>query len=177
MANIIYIATSLDGYIARKDGNIDWLLNISNPDNSDFGFSEFIKGIDAVIMGRNTFNVVAEVDPWPYAKPVFVLSSSLKSVPSHLNGKVEIISGEPPSVIRSMYRRGFRDLYIDGGKTIQDFIKQDMIDEMIITKIPVVLGSGIPLFGRIDHDILFEHIETEIFKNGLVKSRYRKKTL
>ena len=88
MRNVIYIATSLDGFIAAKDGSIDWLMEIPNPEGSDFGFAEFFENIDAVVLGRNTFESVLSFGQWPYTKPVFVLSNSLKTVPGHLAEKV-----------------------------------------------------------------------------------------
>jgi dihydrofolate reductase len=175
MANIVYIATSMDGYIARKDGNIDWLMEISNPDNSDYGFSTFMKRIDGIIMGRKTFELVLDFGGWPYSKPVFVLSSTMTRIPENLNAKVQIIKGDLKEIIESLYKKGFKNLYIDGGKTIQSFLKENLIDELIITRIPIILGSGIPLFDEMDLEIRFEHVQTEVFNNALVKSRYIKK--
>ena len=176
MPNIVYIATSIDGYIARKDGNIDWLMEIPNPDHSDYGFSAFMERIDGIVMGRKTFDLVVSFGKWPYSKPVFVLSNSLNSVPDHLKGKAEIVRGNLKLLLDSLYQNGYTNLYIDGGKTIQSFLRQDLIDEIIITRIPIILGSGIPLFENMDSEIRFEHIETEIFNNALVKSRYIRKS-
>jgi dihydrofolate reductase len=174
LKNYVYIGASLDGYIAGKDGNIDWLNDIPNPDGSDFGFSEFIKGIDAIVMGRNTFETVVNFGSWPYTKPVFVLSSSIKQIPSHLKKKVEIMNGAPEKIVTDLNARNYNNLYIDGGKTIQEFLKREMIDEMIITRIPVLLGEGIPLFAELDVMQKFEHINTEVLSNTIVKSHYRK---
>lgn len=175
MANIVYIATSLDGYIARKDGNIDWLMETPNPDNSDYGFSDFMKRVDALIMGRNTFELVLKFGQWPYTKPVFVLSETMKEIPEDLMEKAELIQGELSTIVGELKKRGFENLYIDGGKTIQSFLKQGMIDEIIITRIPIVLGSGIPLFKEMDLELRFEHVQTEILNRALVKSRYIRK--
>lgn len=174
MSNIIYIATSIDGYIARKDGDIDWLMEIPNPENNDFGFSAFMKEMDGIIMGRRTFEQVVSFGQWLYAKPVFVLSNSMKSVPSKFENKVEIVSGSLASIIDSLNKKGYVNLYIDGGKTIQSFLKQNLIDEIIITMIPIILGSGIPLFAEMDIEIKMRHVETEIYNNTLVKSRYKR---
>ncbi len=174
MANIIYIATSIDGYIARKDGSIDWLMDLPNPDESDFGFSEFIKNIDAIVMGRNTFELVQTFDNWPYTKPLFVLSSTLKSIPEKLIGKAELIQGDPLSVLKKLNERNYFNLYIDGGKTIQEFLKLNLIDEMIITRIPILLGKGIPLFGELNKEQKFKLIKSEILINALVKDHYIK---
>lgn len=175
MANIVYIACSIDGYIARKDGNIDWLTETPNPDNSDYGFSEFIERIDGLIMGRKTFEMVLSFGQWPYTKPVFVLSSTMKDVPADLQGKAEVIAGPLRDIVASLNSRGFVNLYIDGGKTIQNFLKQDLIDELIITRIPIVLGSGLPLFDEMDREIKFEHSRTEVLNKELVKSTYTRK--
>ncbi len=140
MSNIVYIAASIDGYIAKKDGGLDWLNEVPNPDGSDFGFGDFMKTIDAIIMGRNTFEIVLSFGEWPYTKPVFVLSNTLQTVPDNLKDKAEVLTGTPNSIIKEMNSRKFFNLYIDGGKTIQEFLKQDLIDEMIITRIPRILG-------------------------------------
>lgn len=175
MANIIYIATSLDGYIARKDGNIDWLMELPNPDKSDYGFSDFMKRIDGLIMGRNTFNLVLKFGQWPYTKPVFVLSKTMKEIPDEMKSKAERVRGNLNTIVERLNKKGFENLYIDGGKTIQSFLKQDLIDEIIITRIPIILGSGIPLFGEMDLELRFEHVQTEVLNNALVKSRYLRK--
>ena len=175
MANTVYIATSLDGYIARKDGNIDWLMEVPNPDNSDYGFSTFMKRIDGIIMGRKTFELVLDFGGWPYSKPVFILSNSMTNIPEDLKEKAKIVKGELKEIMSSLNKKGFKNLYIDGGKTIQSFLNENLIDELIITRIPIILGSGIPLFDKMDLEIRFEHVQTEIFNNALVKSRYIKK--
>lgn len=161
MPNIVYIATSLDGYIAKKDGGIDWLTEIPNPDGSDFGFSEFINDIDAIVMGRNTFELVLTFDGWPYTKPVYVLSSTLNSLPKKLIGKAELIKGDPLSVVKELNAKKFYSLYIDGGKTIQAFLSLNLIDELIITQIPILLGGGIPLFGSLAKGQEFKLIKSE----------------
>ena len=175
MTNIVYIATSLDGYIADKDHGLDWLNCVPNPHQDDMGFAEFMKGIDALVMGRNTFETVCGFDiPWPYAKPVFVLSKTLKSVPEKVQGKVELINGSLEDVVAILNQKGFERLYIDGGKTVQNFLAEDMIDEMIISRIPVVLGGGIPLFGSLPELQMFEHISTDVKVNAVVQSHYRR---
>lgn len=176
MANIVYIAASLDGFIARKDGSIDWLMDIPNPDQSDYGWGAFLERINGIVMGRKTFETVLGFDPWPYAKPVFVLSRSLQAIPPELKGKAELLKGTPPTLLDSLHSRGLKDLYIDGGKTIQSFLELDLIDEMIITRIPVILGSGIPLFAELEREIRFEVVHTEILNKDLVKSTYVRKS-
>jgi len=174
MANYVYIAASIDGFIAAKDGGLDWLMEIPNPDNSDYGFNDFIKRIDAIIMGRNTYEKVLTFGEWPYTKKVFVLSSSIKRVSEEMTGKAEIVSGEIPALISDLNRRGFNNFYVDGGKVIQSFLNEDLIDEMIITRVPILLGEGIPLFGKLTRPVKFSEVKTEILNNGLVKNYYIK---
>lgn len=174
MANIVYIATSIDGYIADKNGKIDWLLKIPNPSDSDYGFSDFMKRVDAIVMGRNTFQTVMNFKDWPYPKKVFVLSKTLKTIPHEFNDKAEIISSHPHEIVSELAKRGFHHLYIDGGKTIQSFLKCDLIDELIITRIPVILGYGTPLFAKQEIELEFKHEQTEIYENGLIKSTYKR---
>ena len=172
MANYVYIATSLDGFIATSNGGIDWLMEIPNPDKSDYGFADFIGGIDALVMGRNTFEKVLTFGEWFYKKPVFVLSNSLTEIPKDIADKAEIVKGDIASVIHKLNQQGYKNLYIDGGKVIQSALKEDLIDEMIITRVPVLLGKGIPLFDELQHSLKFKHTKTEIFNETLVKSNY-----
>jgi dihydrofolate reductase len=172
MANYLYVATSLDGYIATRDGGLDWLFDIPNPEQSDFGYAEFIGVIDAIVMGRHTFEKVLSFGVWPYDKPVFVLSSTLMEVPEEVADKVEIVSGEVRVLVGQLQERGYHNLYVDGGRVIQSFLEEDLIDEMIITRIPIVLGDGIPLFGTLSRSLQFSHRKTETLNNSLVKSYY-----
>ena len=178
MSNIVYIATSLDGYIADTDGGIDWLNAIPNPEQSDLGYAGFISGIDALVMGRNTFDKVSGFDcPWPYTKPVFLLSNTMRSIPDEYKDKVHLVAGELKDVVAKLNRQGYENLYIDGGITIQNFLAQDLIDELIITRIPVVLGGGLPLFGTTEQKLWFEHVNTEVMLDALVQSHYRRKSV
>ncbi|AMO57968.1 diacylglycerol kinase [Endozoicomonas montiporae] len=173
MSNIVYIATSLDGYIADKNHGLDWLHSTPNPDNDDMGFMDFISRVDALVMGRKTFEIVAGFDgEWPYPKPVFVLSRTLNSIPEHLQDKVFLINGDTEAVTSDLHQRGYKNLYIDGGTTIQQFLQQDMIDELIIARIPVVLGGGIPLFGNLEQPLSFKHTETKVHLNAIAQSFY-----
>ena len=173
---IIYIAISLDGYIADKNGGVDWLESIPNPDKLDMGYVDLIDRIDALIMGRKTFEKVCSFDcDWPYSKPVFVLSNSMKSIPEGYEGKAEPIKGPLSKVIAAIHKKGHKHLYIDGGVTVQSFLKEDLIDEMIITVIPTLLGGGIPLFGQLPEPMDVEHVRTEVFLNAIVQNHYRRK--
>ena len=172
MTNYVYIATSLDGFIATSDGGLDWLEKIPNPEQSDYGYAEFIEGIDAIVMGRNTFEKVLTFGQWVYDKPAFILSDSLTELPEHLFGKAEIVCGDIKKIITQLDRKGYKNLYIDGGRVIQSFIQEDLIDEMIITHVPILLGKGISLFGELKQHLQFRHKKTEIYNNALVKSYY-----
>jgi dihydrofolate reductase len=172
MANLVYIATSLEGFIARVDGDISWLESVPNASSSDFGYGEFINKIDGVILGRNTFEVVLGFESWPYTQPVFVLSNTLDKIPEELKDKVEIVNGELKSILKTLDEKGIHNLYIDGGKTIQSFLKEDLIDEMIITTVPILLGDGIPLFGYLERDLKFKCEKVEYISQFVVKNYY-----
>ena len=172
MTNHVYIATSLDGFIATSDGELDWLEEIPNPDKNDYGYGEFIKNIDAIVMGRNTFEKVLTFGQWVYEKPVFILSNSLTKLPEKILDKAEIVSGEIKEVIAQLNQEGYKNLYIDGGRVIQSFLQEDLVDEMIITRVPILLGKGIPLFDKLEQHLQFSHKKTEIYNNTLVKSHY-----
>jgi dihydrofolate reductase len=176
MANIVYIATSLDGFIADKHGGLDWLHAVPNPDGLDFGWSEFLAGIDAIVMGRTTFETVCSFDvDWPYPVPVFVLSNSLTEIPPSHADKAQLVSGDLASLVAMLNGRGFQQLYIDGGKTVQSFMAADLIDELIITRLPIVLGGGAPLFAELASAQNFEHLSTQVLLDAMVKSHYRRK--
>lgn len=168
-----YVATSLDGFIARPDGALDWL---GQPEEGeDHGWASFIATVDTIVMGRATFEKVLSFDAWPYeGTPLLVLSRTLKSIPEHLQGKAEICALDPDALMQAMAEKGCERVYVDGGKTIQSFLRADLIDELVITRIPVLIGRGIPLFGALDTDLAWEHLTTETLAKGLVKSAYRR---
>ncbi len=171
--NKVFIATSLDGYIADKDGGLDWLHAIPNPDQIDMGYGAFTAEIDALVMGRTTFETVLGFGiDWPYQKPVFVLSTTLSSVPQELEGKVYLINGPLKDVLSQIHEKGYYRLYIDGGKVIQSFLQEDLIDEMVITLIPVLLGGGTPLFADLPQALNFECTHSTIFLNKVVQNHF-----
>lgn len=174
MRTIVYIGTSLDGFIARKDGNIDWLVQFAN-DQAMHAYEEFMSRIDAIVIGRGTFEKVLTFPSWPYDKKVFVLSTTIKQVPDVIREKVTILSMKPGEVLGHLSNEGFSGIYIDGGKVIQEFLKEDLIDELIISTMPILIGSGIPLFGHLNSDLRFKHIRTEVSSNELVRSYYERK--
>ncbi|TCI04509.1 dihydrofolate reductase [Corallincola luteus] len=175
MTNTVFIATSLDGYIADKKGGLDWLDTVPNPDHQDFGFASFMENVDALVMGRHTFEVVCGFDiPWPYNKPTFVVSDTLGAIPEKFRDHAELITGTPTEIVTTLNQRGLQNLYIDGGVTIQRFLQQDLIDELIITRLPILLGDGVPMFGNLSASQQFTHISTQVFLDALVQSYYRR---
>ena len=175
MAIKVFVGTSLDGYIADRDGGLGFLETVPNPDNVDFGFTPFMESVDAVLMGRKTLDMVLSFNlPWHYSKPVFVLSSTMKEVPANLEGKVEIVSGVLRDVVKDLNMRGLTDLYIDGGKLIQSFLAEDLVDELIVTQVPVLIGGGTPLYGSLPKHLAFELVKSEVLLQALVQSHYRR---
>jgi dihydrofolate reductase len=173
MKGSVFVATSLDGYLARLDGGIDWLEDASGETGEDYGFRRFFDTVDVLVMGRNTFEKVLSFDKWPYGdKPVVVLSSRLAGVPEHLAKTVEIASGSPVELVNRLSERGVKHVYIDGGVTIQQFLQAGLVHSLTIARIPILIGSGIPLFGLLSRDIPMRHIQTRSYPNGLVQSEY-----
>lgn len=171
--NSVYIGVSLDGYIADSEGGIDYLNTFPIPEGEDMGYSAFMDSIDALVMGRITFETVLGFGvPWPYEKPVYVLSSTLKEVPEGYEGKVFLVKCTLDEVLSEIHSNDHHRLYIDGGSTIQGFLREDLIDEMIITTIPVLIGGGHPLFGEIDKLLKFECVSTQRYGDKVVQSRF-----
>jgi dihydrofolate reductase len=168
----VFIATSLDGYIARPDGAIDWLES-ANAAGEDHGYETFIAKMDGIFMGRNTFAVALGFEPWPYDLPVIVLSSSLQGgdLPQHLAGQVRIARSLEDAVAQSQ-QQGWARAYVDGGVTIRAFLAEGLVQDMVITRVPVLLGQGLPLFGAQHADLQMNHITTRSFLSGLVQSHY-----
>ena len=174
MANYVFVGTSIDGYIADKDNKLDWLETIPSPEEDDC-FSEFMDRIDAVVMGRNTFETVLGFhEEWPYNKPVFVCSRTLKEIPNELQEKASIIQGTPEEITKTLNDKGFKNLYIDGGQTIQGFLEADLIDELSITIIPILIGGGVSLFGDLSSHRRFELVSNEVFLNQIITLKYQR---
>ncbi len=172
----VYIATSLDGFIARENGDLDWLPGSDGDEDGtgeDYGYHQFMESVDVLVMGRNTYEMILSFGEWPYGeKRVIVLSSKEIEIPEHLSGKVESSSSPPVKLGDELRKSGAKHLYIDGGKTIQGFLNAGLIQEMIITRVPVLLGSGIPLFGELDSDKKLRLLESRSFDSGFVQSKY-----
>lgn len=164
----VFIATSLDGYIARENGDIDFLEKFPLK-GEDFGFKEFTKDIDCMIIGRNTYEKALTFPEFPYKIKTFVLSTKLKSSP-HKN--VEIINLTPQDLFDKLLSEGFTNAYLDGGKLIQSFLRDDLVDEITITRLPILIGSGIPLFNS-SSEVILELVENRSYANGFIQSVYK----
>lgn len=165
----VFIATSLDGFIARANGDLDWL---PAGGGEPHGYDEFIASVDALVIGRKTYETVLAFETWPYGrKPVFVLSTRALA-PAPTGALVERMSGDPAGIVTRLAERGIRHIYVDGGITIQRFLQAGLLQRLVITRIPILLGAGIPLFGDLPHDIRLEHVTTHAFAGGLVQSEY-----
>ena len=172
MAVFVYIACSLDGFIAKTDGDLDWLTTIPNEGNDDYGFSSFLGNIDGIVMGRNTFETVLGFREWPYDKPVFILSDSMDEIPGVAKGRAEIVRGDVRAIVAGLRDRGIGNIYVDGGRTIQSFLKADLVDEMLLTTVSKIIGGGIPLFDAIGCERLFRVERTEVLNAYLTRCHY-----
>jgi dihydrofolate reductase len=168
----VFIATGLDGFIARENGDLEWLGEPSD-EGEDYGYQHFFDSVDVLVMGRNSFDKVLSFDQWPYAdKSVVVLTYRRLDLPAQLPDTIEMMSGSPQEAVEQLEARGFSHLYIDGGQSIQGVLKAGLIQRLIITRIPIILGSGIPLCGPLTGDIKLSHLHTQHFPGGLVQSEY-----
>ena len=173
----VFIASSLDGFIARSDGDIAWLLERDDPDE-DHGYDAFIADIDIILIGRGTFEKMQSARPWSYSRPVVVLSSTMdqSNLPDDLLNMVRVVNKAPEEAMRMLETEGHRRVYVDGGLLIQSFLRAGLIADMVITTVPVLLGEGRRLFGKVGADISLCHETTKSFPSGLVQSRYRAET-
>ena len=170
----VYIATSLDGYIARDDGSTGWLKNIEYEIGEDYGYEKFFQSVDSFIVGRNTFELSLKFPEWPYGdKKVFVMTKRHLELNDEIKGKATIVSSTPKDLVNILSGEGLKHAYVDGGLTIQSFLTAGLIDEMTITSIPILIGKGKPLFGRLNNDIKLQLLENTFYKNGFVKNVYR----
>jgi dihydrofolate reductase len=171
MTASVFVGASVDGFIARVDGGLDWL---PAGGGEPHGYDEFMASVDAIVIGRNTFEIVLGFDPWPYGdKRVVVLSSRPLDLSVVRGGRVEQRAGDPATIIADLAADGAPNLYIDGGITIQRFLRAGVIERLIVTRVPVLIGEGIPLFGSLDRDIRLSHVATRSYPSGLVQSEYR----
>lgn len=166
----VFIGTSVDGFIARAGGEPDFL---PEGGGEPHGYPEFMASVDALVIGRNTFEIVLAFPEWPYGeKRVVVLSSKPLDFSGVHGGKVEQMSGAPAEIAKKLAASGVQHVYVDGGITVQRFLREGLVDRMIITRVPVLIGQGIPLFGALLRDVHLQHVATQAYASGLVKTEY-----
>lgn len=166
----VFCGVSVDGFLARPDHSLDFL---DTGGTEPHGFEEFYRSVDVVVIGRKTFEVVLTFGKWSYGKkPVVVLSSRPLDFSQIKGGVVEQMSGQPAEIVAQLQSRGFKRVYVDGGITIQRFLAAGAVDRLIVTRVPVLIGMGIPLFGPLTHDIPLHHVATRSYSGGLVQSEY-----
>jgi dihydrofolate reductase len=165
----VFCGVSVDGFLARLDDALDFLPE----GGEDHGYKEFFDSVDALLIGRRTYEVVLGFGGWAYGeKQVFVLSTK-DLAPAPPNARLERLSGEPAEVMAQLEARGIQHVYVDGGVTIQRFLAAGLIDRLIVTRVPVLVGTGLPLFGPTGgRDILLKHVATRSYQSGLVQSEY-----
>jgi dihydrofolate reductase len=166
----VFIGTSVDGFIARPNGALDFL---PEGGGEPHGYNEFIAGIDAIVIGRKTFETVLAFPEWPYGKKrVVVLSGRPLDLSGARGAVVEQMSGPPAEIVAKLAAAGAHHLYVDGGITIQRFLRAGLVQRLTITRVPVLIGEGIPVFGSLPGDVRLRHIATQHYPSGLVKSEY-----
>jgi dihydrofolate reductase len=166
----VFIGTSVDGFIARTGGELDFL---PEGGGEPHGYPEFMASVDALVIGRNTFEIVLAFPEWPYGeKRVVVLSSKPLDFSGVRGGVVEQMSGAPADIVKKLAASGVQHVYVDGGITVQRFLREGLVDRMIVTRVPVLIGEGIPLFGALGRDVRLRHVATQAYASGLVKTEY-----
>jgi dihydrofolate reductase len=165
----VFVGTSVDGFMARPDGGLDFLP----PGGGEpHGYNEFIATVDALVIGRKTYETVLAFDEWPYGDKLVVVLSSRALASAPPGAKVERMSGAPTEIASQLAARGIQHVYVDGGLTIQEFLRAGLVQRLTITRVPVLIGRGIPLFGEISQDIALGHVATRQYASGLVTSEY-----
>jgi dihydrofolate reductase len=167
----VFVGTSVDGFIARPNGDLDFL---PEGGGEPHGYDDFIASVDAIVIGRKTFETVLTLGAWPYGdKRVVILSGRHVEVPAAARGVVEQMAGTPAEIVSRLDASGARHLYVDGGITIQGFLRAGLVQRLVITRVPVLIGQGIPLFGTLLRDVPLRHVATRHYPSGLVQSEYR----
>lgn len=170
MTASVFVGISVDGFMARPNGDIDWL---PAGGGEPHGYDEFMASVDAIVLGRQSFEKVLTLGPWVYGdKRVVVLSSRPVDLSGAIGGVVEQMSGPPAEIVSRLAASGAHHLYVDGGVTIQNFLRAGLIQRLVITRVPVLIGQGIPLFGALSRDIRLRHVGTRHYPSGLVQSEY-----
>lgn len=177
MKGCVYIATSLDGFIAEKDGNIDWLNNLPPPteEEGDMGFAAHLASVDCMIMGRNTFDKVISFgkEMWAYGKlPIIVWSRSPVEIPDYRQDTVTCSSLPPKELFEKLEKDGYKRAYIDGGVTVQKFLEAGLVHHICQSMAPILLGGGIPLYGQGLGQKKLKLEITKSYSNGMVSLDY-----
>ena len=176
----VFLGMSVDGFIARLDGDLSFLTGGADaggpPDDGaggDFGFEEFVAGIDAIVMGRSTYEFIKPFEDWPYhGKPVHVLSTTL---PEDADPRITVHRSLDDAVA-AFGSAGYGRVYVDGGRTVHDFLRAGLISDLTLSRIPVLIGTGHTPFGELAADIPLEHVRTQTFPGGMVQTTYRVRT-
>jgi dihydrofolate reductase len=170
MMTSVFVGTSVDGFIARRNGEYDFL---AAGEHEPHGYDEFIASVDALVIGRKTYETVLSFHEWPYGdRLVVVLSSRPLDFSRVRGGRVEQMSGSPSEIYSKLSVRGVKHVYVDGGITVQEFLRAGLVQRITITRVPVLIGDGIPLFGSLPHDVRLRHIATQTYASGMVKTEY-----
>jgi dihydrofolate reductase len=170
MSVSVFVGVSVDGFMARPNGDLDFL---PSDGGEPHGYEEFIATVDAIVMGRKSYEKVLTFQTWPYGKKrVVVLSHWGVDTGAAVGGVVEQMAGEPNEIVERLAARGIHHLYVDGGITIQEFLRAGLVDRLVVTRVPVLIGEGVALFGSLPRDIRLRHVATRPFPSGLVSSEY-----
>jgi dihydrofolate reductase len=172
----VFLGMSVDGFIARLDDDLSFLdggSDSTTPDDGeggDYGFAEFVAGIDALLMGRGTYKVIEDVDEWPYqGKPVHVLSTTLEP---GADPRITVHRSFDEAVA-ALAGAGYRRVYVDGGRTVHQFLRAGLVADLTLSRVPVLIGTGHTPFGELAADIPLEHVRTRTFRGGMVQTTYR----
>jgi len=165
----VFVGTSVDGFLARRDGALDFL---PPGGGEEHGYEAFLSTVDVLVIGRKTYEAVLGFDPWPYGNRLVVALSSKPLAPAPDGTHVERMAGKPAEILRELDRRGLRHAYVDGGETIQAFLRGGLIQRLVVTRVPVLIGEGVPLFGSTGRDVRLRHVATRSYATGLVQSEY-----
>jgi dihydrofolate reductase len=170
----VFMALSLDGFVARKDGGVDWLSKYQS-EGEDNGFGAFMDSVDGLVMGRASYQNVLTFGEWFYTKPVVVMSRTLSDddIPRKIKDRVRLSAKTPEDLMAELDKEGWKRAYVDGGRIVQSFLSAGLIEDLTLTRVPILLGAGIPLFGTLTKDVDLEHVETHSFPSGLVTSKYK----
>lgn len=173
-----YIAVTMDGFIATPDGRVDFLDRFHENSEDDMGFREFMSSVDAIVMGRNSFEEVLFAfgqDLWAYGEKRMVICSrspAPNNLPEYCAQHVSYSHREPTDIMTQLLAEGYSHVYVDGGHTIRRFLQAGVLHELHLTRVPLLIGEGIPLFGE-GTTAELEHVDTKAFDSGLAMSRYK----